>query len=248
MTWHLLGASVTGRAHRARGSGNQDALAAATARDGSLLLAVADGAGSAPRAAAGAQLATETALAVLAAADLSDPETALRLALSKASRSLSAQARRSGTQARDYACTLLLAVATAELVCALQLGDGAIIGAQDGEVRRLTRAWRSKFAGETVFVTSPDAQDQASISCCPAADIAGMALLTDGLEPVATDLATGAPFAPFFMPLFNFAASSAAAELPGRNRQLNELLASERVGSRTFDDTTLLLAARHKPA
>src|SRR5690625_6203789 len=85
MTWHLLGASVTGRAHRARGSGNQDALAAATARDGSLLLAVADGAGSAPRAAAGAQLATETALAVLAAADLSDPETALRLALSKRS-------------------------------------------------------------------------------------------------------------------------------------------------------------------
>lgn len=244
--WRLLGASVTGRAHLTRGSGNQDALAAATARDGSLLLAVADGAGSAAHSATGARVAVETALSSLAASDLNSPEAALSAALAKAARALNAMARRRGELPREYACTLLLSIATPELVCALQLGDGAIIYESAGQVARLTRAWRSKFAGETVFVTSPDAQEQASIARLDAAGINGLALLTDGLEPVATDLTSGVPFAPFFVPLFNFtSATGHDTDQLRRSNQLTELLDSERIRSRTHDDTTLLLAARH---
>lgn len=79
----------------------------------------------------------------------------------------------------------------------------------------------------------------------PARDLTGLALLTDGLEPVATDLGTGEPFAPFFLPLFSFTGRS---HLDLHNRQLEELLASDRVRSRTHDDTTLLIAAREQPA
>ncbi len=245
--WRLLSASVTGRAHLARGTGNQDALAAATSRDGSLLLAVADGAGSAVHSATGARVAVETAIASLAASDLGKPEAALRLALEKAARALAGLARRNGGLTRDYACTLLLSVTTKEAVCALQLGDGAIISRADGKVARLTRPWRSKFAGETVFVTSPGALEQASIARLDPAAVDGIALLTDGLEPVATDLTSGAPFEPFFMPLFGFtAAAGGSADQLRRSRQLTELLGSERVSSRTHDDTTLLLAARSR--
>lgn len=247
--WHLLGASVTGRAHLARGSGNQDALVAATTRDGTLLLAVADGAGSAAQSATGARVAAETAVASLAGSDLSDPEAALLAALDQSTRALSALARRNAQPPREYACTLLLSVATDDSVCALQLGDGAIIYEAGGEVQRLTRAWRSKFAGETVFVTSPDAREQASVTRIAAAGVNGLALLTDGLEPVATDLGSGTPFAPFFVPLFSFtAAGGAEADQQRRTKQLKELLGSERVRSRTHDDTTLLLAAKLPPA
>jgi len=246
--WRLLGASVTGQAHLARGSSNQDSLAAATTRDGNLLLAVADGAGSALHAATGARVAAETAILSLGTSDLNRPEEALLLALNQATRALTSLARRNGAAPREYACTLLLSVATRDSVCALQLGDGAIIYESGGEVLRLTRAWRSKFAGETVLVTSPSAPQQASITRVSADGVNGLALLTDGLEPVATDLGSGAPFAPFFIPLFNFtAASSAGPDQQRRAKQLKELLGSDRVRKRTHDDTTLLLAAKLGP-
>ena len=243
--WRLLGASLTGRAHEQRGLPNQDALAAASRLDGHLLLAVADGAGSAPLSAEGAELACRTAIACLSAVPTPEPEPALRLALAKAATAVHSHARRAGKPARDYACTLLLAVASDRFVSGLQLGDGAVVTATAGGLERLTPGWRSTYAGETVFLTSPGAAGLASVASRPAAEVSGIALLTDGLEPVATDLASGRPFGPFFEPLFRFAAGSLDAGLQaGRTRQLEALLGSDRIRSRTHDDTTLLLAAR----
>lgn len=240
--WQLLGASVTGQAHLERGTGNQDALAAATTADGRLCLAVADGAGSASRSDEGARTATETAIAALASASSLTARAALDLAFSQAVTAVTALARRSGSQPREFACTLLLVLVTADEVAALQLGDGAVIAEQGGSLRRLTPVWRSDYVGETMFITSPGARQQAVTVNAPAADLSALALLTDGLEPVATDLQSGEPFAPFFTPLFSFTGSAADQAL--RNRQLEELLGSERVRSRTHDDTTLLLAVR----
>lgn len=243
--WRVLGASVIGQAHSARGMPNQDALATASGPGGSLLLAVADGAGSAPLSDQGALLACQTAVAALAALDLEEPEAALRGALSKASQAVHSQARRAGKPARDYACTLLLALATPEWVSGLQLGDGAIIVQSGGQPSRLTPGWRSSYAGETVFITSPDAPRLASVASRQAAEVEALALLTDGLEPVATDLGSGQPFAPFFEPLFSFTVATSESGVQAlRNRQLADLLGSERVRLRTHDDTTLLLAAR----
>jgi hypothetical protein len=61
--------------------------------------------------------------------------------------------------------------------------------------------------------------------------------MTDGLQLVAFDLSTGMPHAPFFTPFFAFAAGDGDAE------QLAEFLGSERVGERTDDDVTLVVAA-----
>lgn len=184
-------------------------------------------------------------MAVLAAAERADPESALYSALDKAAQAVTGLARRSGAAPREFACTLLLCIITEDEVAGLQLGDGAIVTGTAGSVERLTKAWQSDYAGETVFVTSPRARELATVVKRPATDLAGVALLTDGLEPVATDLGTGEPFGPFFLPLFSFTGRS---HLDLHNRQLEELLASDRVRSRTHDDTTLLIAAREQPA
>jgi hypothetical protein len=61
--------------------------------------------------------------------------------------------------------------------------------------------------------------------------------MTDGLQLVAFDLATGVPHAPFFAPFFSFVAGD------GEVAQLTEFLGSERVAERTDDDVTLAVAA-----
>ncbi|NGN68007.1 protein phosphatase 2C domain-containing protein [Streptomyces sp. A7024] len=63
----VSGAAVAGARHRAGGAGGQDAFRAVPTADGSaVVLAVADGAGRRPRSALGAQLAVDTACALLA--------------------------------------------------------------------------------------------------------------------------------------------------------------------------------------
>jgi hypothetical protein len=212
--------------------------------DGVLLLAAADGAGSARLAARGANLAVTAAIAALAAAN---PGTvgwipSLEQALQHARGALNASARRDRNALRDYACTLLLAVVTPTEIAGLQVGDGAMVISTEGGIQRFTQPGRGRFAGETVFVTSPQALRQAAVAVTPASGVTALALLTDGLEPVATRLADGEPFAPFFTPLFAFAAGNGTAG------PLEALLASERISARTHDDTTLLLAARRSTA
>jgi hypothetical protein len=209
--------------------------------DGTLLLAASDGAGSARHAARGANLAVTAAIKALA----SGPATAgegwhgqLKHALGHARNTIAACARRDRQPLREYACTLLLAAVSGNEVAGLQLGDGAIVIATGNETQRLTEAGRGLFAGETVFVTSKQAVRQAATAVLPLDGLSALALLTDGLEPVATELASGKPFTPFFAPLFSFTARG------GQAGQLQDFLASDRVGTRTHDDTTLLLAVR----
>ena len=65
MNWENVAASVTGEAHLKGGKGNEDAFCLTSRLDGSLVLAVADGAGSASYGAEGAELATTFALATV---------------------------------------------------------------------------------------------------------------------------------------------------------------------------------------
>src|SRR5436305_15064924 len=60
--WHILGASVVGTSHRKIGRGCDDAHAYLQLEDGTLLLAVAGGAGSAKRSADGAKCEVQAAL------------------------------------------------------------------------------------------------------------------------------------------------------------------------------------------
>lgn len=238
--WRITAASTTGVAHRRSGRGNDDAFSCASRHDGTLLLAVADGAGSADHAAVGARLAVNEALAALSATDAGAWPSRCAAAVSRVRRQLDSYARHHGSSLRDYACTLLLVEIDASAVHAGQIGDGAVVLRRQGTNLRLTEPGRGAHAGETVFVTGADALAQMSVGGAPLYGVEGIALLTDGLEPVA--LQGEAPFGPFFDPLFAFAAG--AHRSADRSRLLATFLASERVSARSHDDLTLLLAVR----
>jgi hypothetical protein len=239
--WRVLAASVTGRSHAAVDRGNEDAVQTARLAGGTLVLALADGAGSAGRAGEGARLAVGTAVEVLAGElHREGLEALLRTALREVRRAMAGRARELRVRPRDFACTLLLAVARGDDVAVLQLGDGAVVARGPDGWQRLVGPQRGRYAGETVFVTSRGAAGLAEVEVHPLASVKALALLSDGLEPVATDVASGRPHAPFFDPLVAFAgAERAEAELEA---ELTRFLGSDRLQSRSSDDLSLILA------
>lgn len=215
-----------------------------------LLAAVADGAGTASLAEVGAELAVRGALERLAqqASKLAGQanETAarnlLRDALSVAKESLLVEADKRKIAVRELATTLILVLATPEQVAAAQVGDGAVVmAADDGVLLALTKPCPAEYLNETVFLTSPDALDRVQIEF-RAGGPARLAVLSDGLQMLALKMPMGAPHPPFFSPLLRLVEKGANTELG--NEQLAAFLRSTRVGERTDDDLTLVLAAQ----
>ncbi len=246
MTWHVVAASVIGKAHLQQNKANEDAYCLASRLDGVLVLAVSDGAGSASCGAEGAELATTCALSFLSEIELPTTEeswqTLMLETLQHIHNALEAHAANQQKEARDFACTLLVTILTPSSIVALQIGDGAIIGVNNETLTRLTRAAYGEYASETVFVTSQDYLEHCSCVVMPSETLEGLALLTDGLEPVVMNLQADEPFAPFFTPLFRFAGNEKDSH--EKSQALASFLASERLSKRTHDDKTLVLVVR----
>ncbi len=246
MIWHVIAASVTGKSHLRQAKVNEDAYCFASRLDGVLVLAVSDGAGSASCGAQGAELATMGVVTFLSEEQLPTAQEAWQPLMQGVAQhihnTLEAHAITQQKEARDFACTLLVAVLAPSHSALLQVGDGAIIGMSNETMTRLTQAVYGDYASETVFITSQDYLDYCSCTVILSETITGLALLTDGLEPVAMDLRTNQPFSPFFTPLFRFA--SIEQEDNKKSQILASFLMSERLAQRTHDDMTLVLAVR----
>jgi hypothetical protein len=144
---------------------------------------------------------------------------------------------------RDYATTLLVALMRGQRFCAAQVGDGAIVVMAGDEIETVTVPDHGEYINESTFLSSADYLDRAQVVVRDSAEIEGIGLLSDGLQLLALDLQTGQAFAPFFRPLFRFAARPEADP-----SELRDFLASSRVCARTDDDKTLVLAVRSCPA
>jgi DNA-directed RNA polymerase specialized sigma24 family protein len=109
----------------------------------------------------------------------------------------------------------------------------------DGEFFPVGRAQRGEYANETFFLSEEQALDRLAIHILrDAAD--ALAVMSDGLTRLALKLPGYEPHAPFFQPLFAFAA--ACDDQKDAEQRLAAFLASERVCARTDDDKTLVLA------
>lgn len=247
--WRVVGASVQGTSHRRAGLPCQDAHGWTTLRGGAVALAAADGAGSAAHAERGAAVATEAALAAIRDGWSADPTAdagdLLARALAAGLAAVDIAAAELGTEPRELATTLLLAVLHPAGVAAAQVGDGAVVAEdEDGAMHALTLPPRSEFANETVFLTSPGALAGAATAAW-ARPARRVALFTDGLQGLALRLPPGEPHAPFFAPLFRFAAEAGeAGEEDDAGAALSAFLSGPRVTARADDDLTLLLAVR----
>jgi hypothetical protein len=249
-SWRIVSASVTGTRHKRLGEDCEDAQDHTFLPDSGFVCAIADGAGSAPAGKEGAQTVVEAALAEavtrLSSVEINDQPCEIYLALLQNI----LQAARNALEARvqdtqplsDFATTLLLVAMTPQRLVALQLGDGAIVVRRSNDVlETLSTPGHEEYINETHFVTDPDYLAVAQYIIEPTEDISGLAMLTDGLQMLALELAQHKAYPPFFLPLFTFAAQPGKAETE-LSSELEDFLATDRISQRTDDDKTLLLA------
>ena len=266
--WSWIAASSTGTSHLKHNLPLQDAHAYAVVPvnsdsqtfDAEWFVAVTcDGAGSASHGRQGAIITCRTLrqaarrhLAAstpntsslqeprLAASALPSAET-VRTWADEARQRIRAAAQRRGLSARDFACTLVLALSNGQETLVAHIGDGGIVArlADGGTWQALSWPDHGEYASTTRFVTDePPAPLRTHITRQP---IDALALFSDGIERMVLDMATQTPFARFF--------STMAAPLPKEpgkahtlSGQLKAYLDSEAVNSRTDDDKTLVMA------
>lgn len=235
------------------GSPCQDRLACVVLTNGALVAVVSDGAGSAPRAEVGAEVAVQAVVDQLRR--LVDgpgcPELlpALQDAARHARDAVLARAEADGQEAASYAATLLALVDTPDGGAALQIGDGVIVvGEEAGGWRWMFWPERGEYANTTRFLTDTDAPDHVRVAELPGSPT-DVAIMTDGLQSLALHYASQSVHEPFFHGMFPpLHGSSGFGEVPALSASLEQFLSSDRVRMRTDDDVSLILATRRSPA
>lgn len=242
---NVIGASVQGTSHVRADTPCQDAHGYRVLEDG-VIAAVADGLGSAARSEEGARLAVDTALDVLDDAlgvalpdDVDGWTHILRSAFTEARRNLEQAAESNGLPLRDYGTTLIAVAVTEEWLTVGQIGDGAAVALfADDTLETISEPQRGEYANETIPLTASDALTLAHFSARQA-EVKALALLTDGLQSLSINTATGVPYAPFFAPLFE--GIGQPIDTDETSNQLGDFLDSERVCAKTDDDKTLVV-------
>ncbi|MBV8200991.1 MAG: protein phosphatase 2C domain-containing protein, partial [Acidobacteria bacterium] len=266
--WQLVAASQPGSSHLCRGQPCADRCETARTAE-ALILVVADGAGSAARGADGAALAARTAARVAAAHLRGAPPAPeappalqeevqrelvreilrrTREAVQEEIALLTAAERRAADRkaplkpvpAEAFFSTLLLAILTEASLMAGNIGDGWVVTRdRQGTLCAVAPPKRDEYVNETFFLTSEGALDEAVIAVAPAAGLDAVALLSDGAAWFAIDLEQGAPSAPLFARLFEFAGDSTLSG-EAKDRELAAFLASPAICRRTDDDKTFV--------
>jgi hypothetical protein len=245
--WKFAAASVIGTSHLSSPGGIcQDAHGCAYDSDADrLVCVVSDGAGSASRSERGSRLACDVVLD-LVSKGIPDAVHTKRFALETLDAirtAIQVEAAHENRRAREYACTLLVAIVEHDRATFWQIGDGAICFRLPSEDSFRFMFWPSKgeYANVTYFVTDENAPDELEFdSICNS--LADVALFSDGLERLALDFAGGEAHTKFFAGFFPYLYREPAGHLIEIERKLTEFLASERINSKTDDDKTLILA------
>ncbi|MCE2435217.1 MAG: protein phosphatase 2C domain-containing protein [Candidatus Latescibacteria bacterium] len=241
-TWHVSGVSVQGTWES---KPCQDAHDYRVLGD-CLIIALADGAGSAPFSEEGAQRATKVAcdkMEDLLTAKVPSKKRAwkkfMRSVFDQAKEALVAQA--GDRDLRDLATTLTCVVATPSQLVVTQLGDGLVVARFTAEALFVAgKPQRGEYANSTYFLTGDRAMKQIVVQFYE--PVQALVAITDGLLNLAVENPDCVPFAPFFDPLINFVERQGAGK--ETDNKLADFLRSEQVCKRTDDDKTLVVAVR----
>jgi serine/threonine protein phosphatase PrpC len=247
--WRVIGASEQGTSHVQHNLPCQDAFAWKIV-NGYLMIAVADGLGSAIKAEQASKAIVEEALhlfsnkqAAFAQQEKEEDQADLLRSIFVEARSLLQQiATIEEASLKDYASTFLVAILHPKGFIAGQIGDGAmVVKKADDSLALVNTPQQGEYINETIPITADNALDALSISSYQG-EIQAFAVFSDGLQNLALDMANQAPYEPFFTPLFKIA-SDVSFDTDYTSAQLAGFLRSERICQRTDDDKTLVLAA-----
>jgi hypothetical protein len=247
--WRYASGQSTGSSHEKLGKPCQDRMACATVNaDATLIAVVADGAGTAELAHIGAEIAVATVSSVAqlgVRAGRDDYQDILREGAALARQRLVEAAAERKSAPRDLACTLLAVIVAPIGGGALQIGDGVIvIGEQPLSWRWLFWPQKGEYANTTFFLSDEKALAKAEVAALPD-EVQDVALMSDGLEPLALQFATRKAHEPFFRTvLAPLQAATDKGEATVLSTGLATLLASPAVRSRTEDDASLVIATR----
>ena len=257
--WRVAAATAAGCSHVRDNTPNQDTVGYRLVEFGYgqvVVVAVADGAGSAPRSDEGSRIAVGAAIASIvdginkrpaAVFGESMAESLVRDAIKRAKDDVVRYSRRQNVDARELASTLIVAVASDSLLTAAQIGDGAVIAfdSRAGAAITLCAAHTGEYANETTFITSHSRPDRvAYVGHASGKDYDALALITDGLQNLALKMPEREAFMGFWNPILNDLVYTDEPEaVPAR---LHTFISSERVQSRTTDDVTIAIATRNR--
>ncbi len=210
-----------------------------------LVIAVADGAGSAAHSEIGATLVCDEFISRvpnIASEKLANRDEISEL-FATVRDAVIAEAERLNTVPRELACTVLLCVIGPTTATFAQLGDGAIVVRGDEDMRTVFWPEPSEYANATDFLTEDRFRETMQFATL-SESICELAVLTDGLQRLALDFTTRQPYRAFFQTFFERLRSE--TDPTTLVEPFREFLDSPRVNDRTDDDKTLVFAIRQQ--
>jgi hypothetical protein len=264
MEWRIARASVIGTGHIQAKMPCQDSNYVMQVGD-TVIIAVADGLGSAAYSDRGSKFICNYVVEHLAQAMTPPPPTLMESlgqlvtgaipqidmhalmihAATEARTALMALASTEQNDLRDYACTLLVAVLSADAWHVLHIGDGAVVGITSAtSVKTLSAPDNGEFINVTVPITSSDYQNHLRYTYGNER-LYGIALLSDGVQPMCINYKTGDAYPGFFTPLIHWLAAFPAGTLADASDGLSKLLDSDKLRQKSDDDMTLVLVIHH---
>ncbi|MGI9035371.1 MAG: PP2C family serine/threonine-protein phosphatase [Pyrinomonadaceae bacterium] len=254
--WRIANASVAGQSHLNQNSECQDRFLCrrALTNEGEILIAVvADGAGSTTDGGRGAEIACEFFASQVseflhsgAARIGSLNEDFGRRWIEFFQAKIAKLARAEKKETREFASTLVGAIVGKTEAVFYQVGDGAAVFSPNGQAKSFQFAVPpndSEYVNMTDFLTDAAAAENLRCVCVKNA-IEDLILFSDGIFAVAVDYQTNEPHEPFLMPMIAPLRNGNANN--GLNEKLGKFLASPKLGEKTDDDKTIILASRHQ--
>jgi hypothetical protein len=246
--WRFALARATGTSHTRLDLPCQDRCDCAVLPDGSIVAALADGAGSAEFSDQGAEIAVREWMSAVSSVYIgpdTDFVSIARTAAEVARNAVLAHAEAQQGTPRQFASTLLAIISTEHGGAAVQIGDGVIV-ANDGEKDWSWVFWpqRGEYANTTRFLTEDDATEILQVEAF-SRPLSHVAMTSDGLEALAIHYASRSVHAPFFSGMLRPLIRS---DVTGKHESLcvalEKYLASPAIAERTDDDVSLILATR----
>lgn len=240
--WKLVLGSVQGTSHVETGLPCQD-YCAGTMAGTTLVAACADGAGSAELSQLGSKAAVDRFIEV-ASGDVMPTKEQVEAWVEAARQRLLEEADANSSTPRQLACTFLAALVGDTWAAFAQVGDGVIVF--NGPEGYNFAFWpdNGEYANTTRFLSDDDYRQHLRVEIV-AQFVSELAVLTDGLQMLALDIAGAKVHDPFFAPLFRVVKNG--PDVVALQSSLLEFLNSKRVNDRTDDDKTLVLATRIAP-
>jgi protein phosphatase 2C-like protein len=256
VSWRFVNAAVSGTSHVRAGLPCQDdcLVDVMTLGEDEILIAIAsDGAGSAQRAEEGSGILCASLLAS-AMECLQGGASIERLTredveqwIGRARNEIETRARDHALVPRDFACTLVAAIAGAAAAAFFQIGDGAVVIGAGESCEVVFWPDSGEYANMTFFTTDDDWTKHLQFDV-RRMRVDELALMTDGLQRLALQFDTRTPHAPFFAPMFATLRKRSAGFAADLESELVAFLSSSAVNDRTDDDKSLVIATRRAGA